>query len=602
MCRLFTLIAILFIATLSACTAVPTTNHTATPTPTVVALVDSFFYGYAYLDANNNGQLDDSDPPLSGAQFTAADAKGVSAGGKTDSEGSAMAWWPAESQYPVTLRMTPPEGYTLVSPQEVVLEQGEANGKFLFKADVNTSSPDSTPAANNISSNTQYTLTAVLNYASHFLAVDEQISYTNQTTETLDDILLIVEAQRYTGAFKLNGVSLNNGDIITPTWDVNWMTLPLTQPLEPDQSLQLSLSYVLTLPFPKASEIVRPVPFGYTERQTNLVDWYPYIPPRIPGQGWMAHKPGYFGEHLAYEYSDFQVDIMISDIPASSFAVPTPTGDQPTAGYAIAASSPAQMDGDWRRYHLESARNFVWSVSHAYQVFTKQVGDVTVLGYSFPVHSKAGQTALDVTAQSFELYQELYGLYPHQTLSVVEADFLDGMEYDGLYFLSNGFYNLYTGTPSDYLTDIAAHETAHQWFFGIVGNDQGQEPWLDESLCTYSERLYYEKYSPAGLDWWWKYRINFYKPTGFIDGSIFSFNNTSNPYESYRNAVYLNGAMFMDDLRKLIGDDVFLAFMKDYVTQNQGKIVTTAVFFDILKQHTQADISELVNKYFSKKY
>ncbi len=594
--KLFCLVIFFSFFVISAC------NHVSpvvdSHTPTVAPMVDSFFYGYAYLDANNNGQVDESDPPLTGFQFTATDANGATAGGKTDAEGRAMAWWPSESQYPVTLQMAPLQGYTLVSPGEAVLEQGASNAKFLFIASIEPAVTETIPSEGSQSANTQYTLTAVLNYAAHFLAVDEQITFTNHTTETLKDMLLIVEPQRYTGVFKLNGLTLGDGTSITPTWDDSWLTFPLAQPLEPDQTLQISLSYELTLPFPQASAIVRPVPFGFTERQTNLVDWYPFIPPRNPGEGWMAHKPGYFGEHLAYEYADFQVNIMLSDVPASSFAIPTPAGDEPTAGYAIAASAPAEIDGDWHRYHLESARNFAWSVSHAYQVFSKVVGDVTVLGYSFPVHSKAGQTALDVTAQSFELYQGFFGHYSHKTLSVVEADFLDGMEYDGLYFLSNGFYNLYTGTPADYLTDIAAHETAHQWFFGIVGNDQGQEPWLDESLCTYSERLYYEKFSPEGLDWWWKYRINFYKPTGFIDGSIFSYNYAPNAYETYRNAVYLNGAMFLEDLRKLIGDEAFLSFLKDYVAQNQGKIVNSETFFTILKNHTQKDISPLINRYF----
>lgn len=593
----FAFMSTFFILLLSACNTVSPASEASTPS--VAPLVDSFFYGYAYLDANNNGQIDDSDSPLSGALFTATDANGLSAGGQTDKEGRAMAWWPAESQYPVTLLMQPPEGYLPVSPQEVVLDQSSATASFLFKSDEIDLSSDSSPAAQNINSNTQYTLTAVLNYGSHFLAVDEQILYTNRFTETLDNILLIVEPQRYTGVFKLNGITLDHGSSITPTWDINWMILTLPQPLEPGQKLNISLSYELNLPFPQPSEIVRPVPFGYTERQTNLVDWYPFIPPRIPGQGWMAHKPGYFGEHLAYDYDDFHVNIMISDVPISSFVDINPAGEQPVIGYAIAASSAPQIDGDWRRYHHESARNFVWSISHAYQVFSKQIGNVSVLSYSFPVHSKAGQTVLDVTAQSFELYQDIFGPYPHQTMSAVEADFLDGMEYDGLYFLSNGFYNLYTGTPSDYLTDIAAHETAHQWFFGMVGNDQGLEPWLDESLCTYTERIYYEKFAPEGLDWWWEYRINFYKPSGYINGSIFDYNYAANAYETYRNAVYLNGAMFLEDLRNLIGDEAFFAFIKDYVSQNSGKIATTRIFFDILNKHTQTDISELIKKYFN---
>jgi Peptidase family M1 domain len=31
------------------------------------------------------------------------------------------------------------------------------------------------------------------------------------------------------------------------------------------------------------------------------------------------------------------------------------------------------------------------------------------------------------------------------------------------------------------------HEVAHQWFYGLVGNDQGRDPWIDEGLATWAE-------------------------------------------------------------------------------------------------------------------
>src|SRR2546426_6145047 len=35
-----------------------------------------------------------------------------------------------------------------------------------------------------------------------------------------------------------------------------------------------------------------------------------------------------------------------------------------------------------------------------------------------------------------------------------------------------------------------SHELGHQWFFGLVGNDQGRDPWIDEGLATYAEGRY----------------------------------------------------------------------------------------------------------------
>jgi hypothetical protein len=66
-----------------------------------------------------------------------------------------------------------------------------------------------------------------------------------------------------------------------------------------------------------------------------------------------------------------------------------------------------------------------------------------VLSYSFPVHSLAGKTTLDVTAQALELYQQILSPYPHRSLTVVEADFpgWDGIRWI-VFSLSNGMYNL----------------------------------------------------------------------------------------------------------------------------------------------------------------
>jgi hypothetical protein len=432
----------------------------------------------------------------------------------------------------------------------------------------------------NLPQRPQYMLEAVMNYSSHHLSVKEQIEYANQTTDSLAEIPLATDPLYYPGTFKLNSLTLNGGQ---PTTDYSMkegaIYLMLPAPLTPQRKIEISIDYELNLPFPTPSADTRPVPFGYTTRQANLVDWYPFIPPYVSGQGWLLHNAGYYGEHLVYEDADFKVNIQISDAGPKT---------------VIAASAPDQPEGNWHHFQIDSVRNFTWSVSNEYQVLTQTVGDVTVYGYAFPYHAEASKMALKTTAQALQLYSQLFGPYPHKTLSVVEADFLDGMEYDGLYFLSYGFYNLYKGTPGEYLVAIAAHETAHQWWYGLVGNDQAMEPWLDEAMATYTERIFYERIYPDYLDWWWAYRVNYYQPKGWVDGTIY---NTAG-YRPYRDAVYLNGALFLEALRKKIGDEAFFAFLKDYATQYAHQIVTGADFFNLLKQHTNQDLTALISQYF----
>jgi hypothetical protein len=434
-----------------------------------------------------------------------------------------------------------------------------------------TSGPDQRPS---------YHLTAELDYDQHRLTVEEAIHYTNRTAEDIPDLLLLVEPSRYPGAFKLNALTWEDG---TPVADyqreIGHVVIPLPRQLSPGETLQLNLEYEIFIPSPDAAYYGKPVPFGYSARQINLVDWYPFLPPYLPGTGWLAHPAAPFGEYLVYDSADFQVDIHL-----------LPEGRDLIA----AASALPEIEAGWYHYRLIAARTFAWSVSDQYQQFSATVGNVNVHSYAFPAHAAAGQAALEVTVQALELYNRLFGPYPHRSLSVVEADFLDGMEYDGLFFLSKGFYNLYSGSPADYLTAIAAHETAHQWWYGLVGNDQALEPWLDEALATYSERLYYENVHPEDLDWWWSYRVNYYDPQGWVDGNVY------NPqgYRAYRDAVYLNGALFLEDLRIQVGDPAFFAFLSAYARRYKHQIVTANQFFDLLGKFSSTDLSPLLEKYF----
>ena len=458
-----------------------------------------------------------------------------------------------------------------------------------------TPSPQSTPQGDNSVSTevndatTQYDIYAILDYLQHSLAVTETIKYVNSNPEALDDLILLVEPNRRLGAFSLVSLTWEAGGSIKD-YDlaVDQLHIPLPYPLASGDGVSIVIKYGLKIPeLLPPSGTNRPIPYGYSDRQANIVDWYPYIPPYRSGDGWLVHENWWFGEHQVFDSADFQVKFRLAE---------------PVQDLVIAASAPATQDGDTYVYHLDSARTFALSASNKYQVQTTTVGDVTIYSYSFSFDIDAGQEVLQNTADALQLFSQLIMPYPHSSLSVVEADFLDGMEYDGLYFLSHGFYDLYDGTPKGYLTFIAAHETAHQWWYGLVGNDQAMEPWLDEAMCTYMEHIFYENiyadYPPGSdqslVDWWWYYRVNFYEPDGWVDGSIYDFDQ----FRPYRDAVYLNGAKFLDDLRNLIGDQAFFSFLRDYAGQNKYQIATGTDFFGLLKENTSKNLNGLQRQYF----
>ncbi|MBT3339112.1 MAG: hypothetical protein HN391_14470 [Anaerolineae bacterium] len=423
----------------------------------------------------------------------------------------------------------------------------------------------------------QYTLYATLDYAAKTVEVEQSILYPNKSTNMLNDLLLAVEPNFWANGIIFHELSLN-GAASNYILDGQRLTILLDTPLEPDQSVQINLRYTLNLPFAEQGDpsVMRARIYGYTNRQVNLTNWYLFVVPRQNGE-WLLPEPWHFGEHLAYDVADYEVNFKTTD-PA----------------VVMAASANAEPNAEWTRYQLKSGRAFVLSASPEYKVYSQQVGDITVYSYYYPIFEIPAQEVLNVSIKALQLYSQLFGAYPHKSLTAVQGDFNDGMEYSAFYFQSHGFYNTYDGTAQNYLTFVSAHETAHQWFFESVANNQAHEPWLDEMICTYSERLYYETYHPEATNWWWAARMFDYNPTSWLDLHV-----NENPSErAYWSSTYFHGAHFLEELRARIGDEAFFAFLKDYRTQYDQKIATGDDFFSTLRAHTDIDFSDLVTKYF----
>jgi hypothetical protein len=442
-----------------------------------------------------------------------------------------------------------------------------------------TFTPSPTPLPSPLTVSPRYRISAELDYGWKVVSARQEILIPHPSDQPISEIVLVVQPNWYPGTFQLDELSWLDGALIGDyALEGIRLRIPLAEPWVPGAAKELSIAFTLNLPTLDRGDEFGPNPFGYTSRQVNLTDWHPFVPPFIDGE-WLVHNPWYYGEHLVYPVADYEVEFRLSNAPD---------------GTVIAANALDRGEGNTHDYRIERVRNFVLSVSPDYRVFQQDVDGVKLLGYSFPYDAEIGEAAFDATVEAYQLYSQLFGPYPHESLSMIQADFLHGMEYDGLYFLSKAFYNTYDGTPATYLVAIAVHETAHQWWFGLVGNDQAQEPWLDEALCTYTELLYYENRHPEALAWWWDYRVEYYEPQGWVDLAIYD----ADSYRTYRDAVYLNGMKFLVKLRTLVGEDIFAAFLKDYLERNANELVKSADFFTILGDHTETDWSLLKAEYF----
>jgi hypothetical protein len=426
---------------------------------------------------------------------------------------------------------------------------------------------------------THYELNLTLNYYTHYGIVEEIITYTNRSAQVFEELLLSIPPKNYPGSFTLRSLSDADGNSIT-NWREEGINLyvPLAQPLQPNQTTSLRLNFRLDFPTVEGT-------FGISGRQTNLMNWYPYIPPYDETEGWITHPQQVVnnmvvGEYVVNEVADFDVTLKLTDREEL---------------IEVAASAPAVEANGLRSYHLELARSFAFSISDSYFEHEIVQDGVRIHSYVFMEAQDAGKAVTEIAAQALKLFGELYYPYPREMLSIVAADFLHNMEMDGMVMINHGMLDFYDDTPKNNLTIMTPHEVSHQWFYSLVGNDQAMEPWLDEALATYHEVLFYQRYYPELVQWWWDKRVNFYIPQGAVNSDIY----IAGGYESYRNAVYLRGAMFLQEIRDAVGDEAFFAALKDYAISNTYKIATSEDFFDSLAKYSAVDLSPILARYFS---
>lgn len=423
-----------------------------------------------------------------------------------------------------------------------------------------------------------YEIDVVMDYERHFITVEATITYPNRTGVTLESITLAVTPNLITDCFDLIRVSVDHSTVTKYTLDGHRLNISLPAPLEPDSILALTLRYTLSLPYLGQFNSIDAPLFGHTDAQTNLINWYPFIVPFVDGE-WVLHDPSTYADYLVYPVADYTVNLLF-------------IGGE--TDLVVAASGGAETIEVFTRYHLEDARAFAFSISPKFEISTMMVGGTLISSYYLPGYRRPAEAAMKTSAQAIELFSERFGEYPRSTLTIVQADLSDSREFSGLSFISRNFYQLYDGTSKNHLTFAAIHTSAHQWWFDQVGSDQALEPWLDEALATYSERIYFENTTSNQLAYWQANRVDFFRPQGRIDASIYDATN----YEAYKQSVYFNGVYFLQDLHERIGEYAFNNFLRDYYRQSSGNISTQQDFFRILDAHSEADLSDLLEKYF----
>lgn len=304
----------------------------------------------------------------------------------------------------------------------------------------------------------------------HLDAHDDPWGYVEIASVHQGDQALVVEA-----------IQPNDGN----SFDRSLVEVRLAKPLRPGETLELEIEFRSRLPIPMA----RTGGFGH---YFHIAQWFPKVGAWDPAgkrgvaqARWAArqfHGPTEF-------FADFARYEVTVDVPAGWTVVGTGESD------------PVAFDDTSRArtiFRQDAVHDFAWVASNAIHVETHPYtpgggGNEIAISYVVPIGREHEVPRLRTIAEtSFDVLGRRVGPYPYTTMTVVEPPFSAaesaGMEYP----------TLVTGLPSDPLFDwpqlaarlsetTVAHELTHNYFYGLVANDEQQEAFLDEGFTSYWE-------------------------------------------------------------------------------------------------------------------
>ena len=432
--------------------------------------------------------------------------------------------------------------------------------------------PEERSAIDRLDDPPRYTLDVSVLWDQSTVAGQERLLLTNNETTPLDKIILRLfpNAPYYQeGSLEIGTVVLNGSPVqFELGQDDTVLTVILPAALLPEAQADLTLDFTVTVPS-------RPDRFGVYQDVMVLGHWYPELSV-YDDEGWHTDPYVPLGDAYYSEASHFTLNLTL------------PEGVT-VAATGIETARRANGDGSLTlTYQSGAARDMAVVLSPVLETISTTVGQTTINSFYLPGDRAGGQQALDVAAGSVQTYSELFGSYPYADLDVVEGYFLidgspGGMEFSGLVLISSEFYaSEGTFTMLDMPAMVVSHEVAHQWWYAVIGDDQVDDPWLDEAFAVYSSILYFEaEQGPRAAqvqlieNCTLPYRLVVWAGGDLpIATSLLDFDNPL----TYSAIVYSKGGLFLHQLRKTLGDEQFLDLLQSYYAQFKYRVVRPTDF------------------------
>lgn len=446
-----------------------------------------------------------------------------------------------------------------------------------------------------------YTIVAAYDSETHILSATQTVKMTNRSENSLTAVKFHIYANAYRedastpvvpNTYKTKAYPNGNsyGDIAFDSvkandkavaysiegQDLDILSVPIDE-LFPDQTATIEMTYQIQLANIKHR-------LGYTDNTVNLGNFYPVLCQIENGA--YACTPYYnVGDPYVTDVANFNVSLTApSDyVVASSGNLTEATQTDSNTNY---------------KYEATAIRDFALVLSNKYQKLTRTVGDTQVNYYYY--NDENAEQSIATAAGMLEFLNKTVANYPYAQYTVAETDFCyGGMEYGSLAMVTSG---------STAYAEAIIHETAHQWFYGLIGSNQIENAWMDEGLADFMTYLYLDKTNAVPLENSMKANTKTY--VSYVDVLNHYYDNIDTSFKqlsAYKNDneyvlfTYVKGSLLFGTLYEVIGENKFVKALQNYYSNSVCTIAAPQTMIDAFVSTGGTEIGTIFTKYIEGK-
>ena len=455
-----------------------------------------------------------------------------------------------------------------------------------------------------------YVIHARLDDARDMVEGDMGLTYWNNSPDTLQEVFFHLYQEAYVPGSYMRGDPVRPGRSVEPyagtmiesitvdemalrtEKDNTVLRVELERPLAPGDHLTFRIRFSTHWAMGIYRRMKLFNAWGY--KHYDGVHWYPRIAVYDRRMGWDTQQ------HLGHEfYGNFGTFDVHLDLP--HHYIVEATGVLQNEEEVLPAELRARLDllnfkdKPWNEppsvilepdtsirkvwvYHAENVHDFAFTADPTYRIGEAEWNGVRCISLAQEPHASGWQNAASYTAEIIRVFSEDFGMYAYPKMIV--ADARDGMEYPML--------TLDGGRDPEYRS-LLVHEVAHNWFFGMLGNNETYRAFMDEGFTQFLTAWGLERIDgdtlvediPGNF-----YEKRYKRPVLARESEVYygyqrdavrdqlpPLNVHSDDYSLIQGFgmgyghVYYKTAVMLYNLQYVLGDELFLDAMRNYVDQ-----------------------------------